>query len=220
MSFRFDDPNADVGPEWAEVEIKAEVLWGNLQVDPAAARVLGAVRLDEPRTAYTGSVELVWALDIPPATHGLLRLSAALLDRAGQRSNFLSGEIAIGEPQRACTFLDGDRNPVTSYRTGRQAFFQVEDPDNDTSSTLQDVLYNAASVQARATGDRETIPLMVETGSNTGVFEGPVGGLLLVSRSSQPGDGLLSVRDRDTIIAIYQDPNDPGDVCLALAKLR
>ncbi len=220
LSFRFEDRNADVGPEGAEVEIQAEVLSGNLAMDTTPARVLGAVRIDEHQTGQTGSVELIWTLEIPSRVQGLLRLSVALFDRAGQRSNFLSGEITIGEPGRACIFLDGDHNPVTSYRAGRQAFFRVVDPDNNTDSSIQDVLRNAAYVQAGATGDRETIPMMVETGPNTGVFEGPVSGLLLVSRSSQPGDGLLSVRDRDTIIAIYQDPSDPGDVCLALAKLR
>ncbi|MFQ6090340.1 MAG: hypothetical protein ACE5LD_02770 [Candidatus Bipolaricaulia bacterium] len=49
---------------------------------------------------------------------------------------------------------------------------------------------------------------------------GPVGGLLLVSRPSEPGDGLLFAVDRDTVIAIYQDPNDPSDVCIALAKIE
>jgi len=223
LSFRYEDPDGDVGPESAEVEIRADVLSGNLKVDKPLSRVLGIVQMDERQAGHTGLVELIWTLEIPPAAYGLLRLSVTLFDRAGQRSNSLSGELTVGAGGKlggACTFLDGDGNPVTAYRVGRQVFFRVSDPDNDTSRNLQDILYNAASVQAGATGDTETISMMVETGPNTGVFEGPVGGLPLVSQPSEPADGALFVVDQDTIIAIYQDPNDPGDVCIALAEIR
>jgi len=217
LSFGYEDPDGDVGPESAEVELGVEVLSGDLEVEKPPSPLVGKVRSGD-RRGYSGSVELEWLLRTPPGSSGVLRLSVALLDRASQRSNRLHAEIAVAS-RGGCTFLDGDRNPVEAYRIGRQVFFRVRDPDNDAPPGLVDTLADAVSIKAAVTGDVEVISL-VETGPATGLFEGPPGGLLLVARPAEPGDGLLAVRDHGAIIAIYRDPNDPGDVCLTLARIE
>ena len=66
----------------------------------------------------------------------------------------------------------------------------------------------------------EIIFWLLETGVNTGIFEGPPGGILLTSRFPVINNGELSVLDGDTVIAYYEDPNGPGDICMAMAKVN
>lgn len=227
FAFDYEDLDADVGPGSAQVEVQARVVAGRFTVDSSTARVSGAVLQDPNQWGRTGRITLSRTLNVPPGVSGTLGFELALVDGAGQRSNPLSGQVSVvsagggvGPDGGKCTIIDGNGTPVTSVRIGRQVFFRVVDPDNDFSSDTQDRLFRVAAFQGGASGDIEVIFWMIETGVNTGVFEGPPGGILLTSRFPVINNGELSVLDNDTVVATYQDPNSTSDVCIALAKVN
>lgn len=229
LAFDYEDLDADVGPKEAQVEVSTRVLAGNIRVDAAPMRVVGVVAQNSAHWGRQGIVTVARTLHVPAAAFGTLEMTLTLIDGAGQRSNTLAAVLEIDSATRGgggvgassgqCTLTDGNRHPITSIRVGRQVFLRVLDPDNNLSSQHQDRMRLAGSIQAGATGDVEDILWLLETGPDTGVFEGPVGGLLLTSQRSQPNDGVLSVYDGDTVIAFYRDPNGPGDICIAVAKV-
>lgn len=229
-SFDYEDLNADVESTSAQIEITMSVASGSFRIDTTPNMISGVVEQDETQWGRKGSVRISRLLSVPDDADGILTLRFVLVDASGQRSNTLTGEVrvmpsqnqggGIGPGGERCTILDGDRNPVTLVRIGRQVFFRVDDEDNNFSSDRQDRLFRVAALQASSTGDVEIINWMLETGVNTGVFEGPAGGVLLTSRRPIIDNGELSVLDNDTIIAYYEDPNSPGDSCLAIAKVN
>jgi len=229
-TFDYEDLNADVDSASAQIEVTINVATGNIPVDTTPNLVAGVVEQDETQWGRKGSVRISRLLSVPDDADGILTLRFVLVDEAGQRSNTLTSEVrvipkpsqggGVGPGGDRCTLLDGDRNPVTLVRVGRQVFFRVDDEDNNFSSDRQDRLFRVAALQASSTGDVEIINWMLETGVNTGVFDGPAGGILLTSRRTVIDNGELSVRDNDTIIAYYEDPNSPGDSCLAIAKIN
>jgi|GEM_PF-5109809 len=229
FTFDYEDLNADVGPDVAQVEIQSRAVSGNFNVNTAAVQASAVVRQDATRFGRKGRVTLTRTINVPASASGVLGFSLVLIDAAQQRSNALSAQVSVspssqgggvGPGGQRCTILDGNHQPVTSVRIGRQVFFRMVDPDNNFSSDTQDRLFRVASFQGGASGDVEVIFWMLETGTNTGVFEGPPGGLLLTSRFPVINNGELSVLDNDTVVATYEDPNGPGDVCIALAKVR
>ncbi len=226
FSFEYEDLNADVGPNSAQIEVQASGS-GNFDVDTAPARVSGAVMPDQSSWGRKGSVTMTRTLNVPQGVSGTVSFNVTLLDGANQRSNTLTGQVSVassgggvGPGGDKCTIIDGNGAPTTSVRIGRQVFFRVVDEDNNFSSDRQDRLFRVASFQGGASGDIEVIFWMLETGVNTGVFEGPPGGTLLTSRFPVINNGELSVLDNDTVVATYQDPNSVSDVCIAIAKVQ
>lgn len=229
LTFDYEDFNADVGPNVTQVEIQSSVISGNFDLNTALSQVSGTVMQDDAHWGRRGRVSFTQTFNVPASASGIVGVSITLLDGANQRSNTLSGQInviasetggGVGPGGHRCTIIDGNKNPVTTVKIGRQVFFRMIDPDNNFSSDRQDRLFRAAAFQGGSSGDVEVIVWMLETGVNTGVFEGPPGGLLLTSRFPISNNGELSVLDNDTVMAIYEDPNGPGDVCIAIAKVR
>jgi len=226
FTFAYEDLDADVGPHSTQVEIQASGS-GNFDIDTAPARVSGAVVRDQASWGREGNVTVTRTLNVPQGASGTVRFDVTLLDGANQRSNTLTGRVSlassgggVGPGGDKCTIIDGNGTPATSVRIGRQVFFRVVDPDNNFSSDTQDRLFRVASFQGGASGDLEVIFWMLETGVDTGVFEGPPGGILLASRFPVINNGELSVLDNDTVVATYQDPNSVSDVCIAMAKVQ
>ncbi len=228
-SFDYEDLNADVDSASAQIEVTLSVATGSFSLDPTPNLVSGVIEQDATQWGRKGSVRMSRLLSLPDDADGIVTLRIVLVDAAGQRSNTLTGEVrvipkpsqggGVGPGGERCTITDGNKNPVTLVRIGRQVFFRVDDQDNNFSTDRQDRLFRVAALQASSTGDVEIINWMLETGVNTGVFEGPAGGVLLTSRRTVIDNGELSVIDNDTIIAYYEDPNSPGDSCLAIAKV-
>jgi hypothetical protein len=230
VSFDYEDLNADVDSGTADIEVTVSVFSGSFSVDSTPQLAPGMVEQDQTHWGRKGRVKLTRLINLPQDADGVISVRFVLIDAAGQRSNALTGELrimpaetnqggGIGPGGERCTVLDGDRNPVTLVRIGRQVLFRVEDEDNNFSSDRQDRLFRVAALQASSSGDVEVINWMLETGTNTGVFEGPAAGILLTSRFPVINNGELSVLDNDTIIAHYEDPNSPGDMCIAIAKV-
>lgn len=229
FAFSYEDLNSDVGPNSAQVELQGNVVSGNFQMDTSIAQAVGAVMADDAAWGRKGRVTVVKTVNVPASASGVINFTVTLVDSAGQRSNSLSAQVTvlasqqgggIGPTGKQCTIIDGNGQPTTSVRIGRQVFFRVNDQDNNFSSDTQDRLFRTAYFQGGASGDVEIIFWLLETGSNTGIFEGPPGGILLTSRFPVVNNGELSVLDNDTVIAYYEDPNGPGDICMAMAKVN
>lgn len=228
FAFNYEDLDADVGPEEAVVEIQTRVLSGNITINSTPAQLTGLVQQDAAQWGRQGMVTLSRTFHVPASAIGTLEVSVTLLDGENQRSNVITEELPIksltdgggGVGGGQCAILNGNKEPTSSARIGRQVFFRVIDPDNNISTQNQDAIYLSASFRSGATGDYETIGWLLETGSNTGVFEGPPGGMTLTSTYPKPNDGVLSVIDHGTVVAFYKDPNSHGDICIALAKVR
>lgn len=230
MSFDYEDLNADVDSASAQIELQFSVVSGEFSIGSGPERLPGAVVQDDTQWGRKGKVTLSHMLSVPESSGGTVGVTLTLIDAAGQRSNALTAQInvlpsedgagGVGPGGDRCTIIDGNKKPVTLVKIGRQIFFRVVDHDNNFSSDRQDRLFRVAAFQASATGDIEIINWMVETGVNTGVFEGPPGGILLTSRFPVINNGTLSVLDNDTILASYEDPNGVGDACVAIAKVQ
>ncbi len=228
FAFNYEDLNADVGPDNASVEVQARVLSGNLSIDNNSTLLEGKVYPDEGAMGQRGSITVSRTFHVPAFAIGTFEVSFALIDTAGQRSNVLTevleiksltdGGSGIGNGQ--CAILDGSKTPTTSIRVGRQAFFRVIDPDNNISIQNQDAIYLSAAFESAATGDRENILWLLETGPNTGVFEGPPEGMTLVSAAPVRNNGVLSVADQSTLTVFYKDPNSLSDICIAQARVQ
>jgi len=95
-------------------------------------------------------------------------------------------------------FLDGYGNEVTSYAAGARVYLRVEDHNRNDPAVLDTV---TATVQSPGSGDAEGVSL-VETGRNTGIFEGsiPTG-----TSPSGSGNGVLTVQPGQTILAQHVD---------------
>jgi len=215
----------------AQIELQFSVISGDFSIGSGPERLPGAVIQDDTQWGRKGRVTASHILNLPESSGGTVGVTLTLIDAASQRSNALTAQInvlpsesdaggGVGPGGDRCTVIDGNKKPVTLVKIGRQIFFRVVDEDNNFSSDRQDRLFRVAAFQASATGDIEIINWMVETGVNTGVFEGPPGGILLTSRFPVINNGTLSVLDNDTILATYEDPNGVGDACVAIAKVR
>ena len=228
FAFSYEDLNSDVGPNSAQVEIQGNVISGDLQIDTSATQASGTVTADQAQWGRKGRISVISSINVPQSSGAVVNFSLTLIDGAGQRSNVLNGQVTvmaseqgggIGPTGKQCTIIDGNGQPTASVRIGRQIFFRVHDQDNNFSSDTQDRLFRTAYFQGGASGDVEIIFWLLETGVNTGIFEGPPGGILLTSRFPVINNGELSVLDGDTVIAYYEDPNGPGDICMAMAKV-
>jgi hypothetical protein len=230
FSFDFEDLNADVGPDTAQVIVETRVVSGNIRVNETVIQLDADVQEDPVTWGQEGTVSFSRTFNVPSAAVGAVEVSVRLIDNLGNESNTLSQQIPItginsggggvGVSGQQCTITDGSHNTTTVVRVGRQIFFRVVAPNYNHSSQNQDIISFAAVIESGGRGDYEPIQFMFETGANTGVFEGPAAGLSLVSYPSAPGDGVLSVYDRDTVIAFYDAPNGFGDICIALAKVN
>ncbi len=90
-----------------------------------------------------------------------------------------------------------------------RVFVRVEDSNQNLSSSSRDIV--EAVIDAPASGDSELVVLL-EIGTNTGVFAGPAGGVRLSRfRSVVPDDGELIVEPGDIIFARYSDSMYAGD---------
>ena len=98
-------------------------------------------------------------------------------------------------------FLDGYGSEVTSYPEGARVYLRVEDHNFNDPSRLDTV---TATVQASPSGDADTVTL-VETGRDTGIFEGSIP---TRTSSSGSGDGILTVQAGQTILAQHVDANN------------
>lgn len=229
LAFSYEDLNSDVGPNSAQVEIQGSVISGDLQIDTSVTQASGTVTADQAQWGRKGRVSVIRSLTVPQSSGGaVINFSLTLIDGAGQRSNTLSAQVTvlasqqgggIGPTGKQCTIIDGNGQPTTFVRIGRQVFLRVHDQDNNFSSDTQDRLFRTAYFQGGASGDVEIIFWLLETGASTGIFEGPPGGILLTSNFPVVNNGELSVLDGDTVIAYYEDPNSPGDICMAMAKV-
>ncbi|HSG40737.1 MAG TPA: hypothetical protein VLE27_13935, partial [Thermoanaerobaculia bacterium] len=98
-------------------------------------------------------------------------------------------------------FLDAEGNEAASYVGGQTIHLRVEDHNFDYAFGTDTV---TATVQSLSTQDAETVTL-IETGRNTGVFEGAL--------ESQPGgppalsNGRLEVNAGESIQAMHTDAN-------------
>jgi hypothetical protein len=113
------------------------------------------------------------------------------------------------------SFVSDIGEPVDRYKKGQDAFVKVTDPDQNEDFDLVEQI--EVRVFDRNTGDYEDV-LLEETGPNTGVFM-LTEGLPLELAPVEQNNGKLQVQDRDTIFAIYTDPNNPSDFSLARASV-
>src|SRR5262249_50691243 len=99
------------------------------------------------------------------------------------------------------SFRDGYGNEVTSYPQGARVYLRVEDHNFNDPSRFDTV---TATVQSPGSGDAEAITL-VETGRDTGIFEGSIATRMSASGS---GDGVLTMQAGQTILAQHLDANN------------
>src|SRR5947209_5896839 len=99
------------------------------------------------------------------------------------------------------SFRDGYGNEVTSYAAGARVYLQVEDHNADNPGFFDTV---SAAVQSPGSGDSEGITL-VETGRNTGIFEGSIP---TATRAGGSGDGVLTAQNGQTILGRHVDTNN------------
>jgi len=228
FAFSYEDLNADIGPDTALIEVQTRALSGNLKIDSVPIQLEGMVRPEADQLGQRGVVSVTRTFHVPAFAIGSMEVSFVLIDAANQRSNTLTEVLDIksltdgggGIGNGKCAIVDGSKEPTFSVRIGRPVFLRVIEPDNNLSPQNQDAIYLSASFEAAATGDRETIMWLLETGPNTGVFEGPPEGITLSSASPIPNNGVLSVADQGTITAFYKDPNSLSDVCIAMARVQ
>ena len=154
---------------------------------------------------------------------------------------FTLAAIVISPPAFASKgevlFTDVNGQPVKSWRTGETLFITVIDPDENRDSdeveliqgTFTDALgkvHPLVEVVDPNTGDRETSAggfVLQETGVNTGEFRNFPGlpiSPLVQGQVATPNNGILEVKDYDTIYAYYTDPSDLGDIDADLAKIE
>lgn len=91
--------------------------------------------------------------------------------------------------------------PQKRYACADQAFIMVRDCGADESSTtIETLLVNIVS-DTEPTGEDV---ILTETGENTGEFTA----FIQLAEKSAAGDGILTVKNADTIVATYHDPDD------------
>jgi hypothetical protein len=232
ITFQYKDWNGDVGPASADVELRLDKISGNFNITQPVHRLSSTIHQKSGTYGREGTVTMTKNMSASAGAQGVVSITVALFDQAGHKSQLLPvGQITIGgspQPVGNCQFVDGNGNPRSSFRIGQQVFFRVVDPDENISSDTQDQINNPGYpfgiyINSQGRLDVEVIPVLTETGINTGTFIGPPGGFLLVQPipgGSFWGDGQLEAFDGDTLMAQYVDPNNPGDVCIAVAKIQ
>lgn len=133
-------------------------------------------------------------------------------------------------------FTDVNGQPVKGWRTGEMLFITVIDPDENRDSdeveliqgTFTDELGNIIPLVELVdpnTGDVESSSggfILQETGINTGTFRTFPGIYIAPLKDgavATPNNGIIEVKDNDTIYVFYTDPSDPGDIDADLAKI-
>jgi hypothetical protein len=133
-------------------------------------------------------------------------------------------------------FTDVNGQPIKGWRTGEMLFITVIDPDENRDSdeveliqgTFTDELGNVLPLVELVdpnTGDVESSNggfILQETGVNTGIFRTFPGiyiAALKDGAAATPNNGIIEVKDNDTIYVYYTDPSDPSDIDADLAKI-
>ncbi|MDH7505231.1 MAG: hypothetical protein QHH25_03760 [Candidatus Acetothermia bacterium] len=141
-------------------------------------------------------------------------------------------------------FTDVNGQPIKGWRTGEMLFITIIDPDENRDSdeveliqgTFTDELCAATGTDEHCkvplvevvdpnTGDVETTDggfVMQEIGVNSGTFRNFPGLYIAPLKDNAvatPNNGILEVKDNDTIYVFYTDPSDPSDIDADLAKI-
>ena len=133
-------------------------------------------------------------------------------------------------------FTDVNGQPIKGWRTGEMLFITVIDPDENRDSdeveliqgTFTDQLGNIVPLVQLIdpnTGDEESTNggfVMQEIGVNSGTFRNFPGLYIAPLKDgavATPNNGILEVKDNDTIYVFYTDPSDPSDIDADLAKI-
>ncbi|HOY69033.1 MAG TPA: hypothetical protein PLP29_19310, partial [Candidatus Ozemobacteraceae bacterium] len=115
----------------------------------------------------------------------------------------------ISSNRSVIEFITADGRPVTTFDLDVPIGIRVTDlSENHEPRRVESIQVTLIN---RDTGDSEPVRL-IETGSNTGVFEGT----LQQTRSmpATPGDGFLSTSEDNTLAVSYADPEFPGEPSL------
>ncbi len=120
----------------------------------------------------------------------------------------LSAYADLQKPEAASTtaLVDATGAEVSFYEIGDTVFVRVSDDDENDAPDAADVITVTLST---SNGDRETLTL-VETGDDTGVFEGAIGSTLATTGVALY-DGILQVTSGNILTVSYTDATDSGD---------
>ncbi|MGQ9601573.1 MAG: NEW3 domain-containing protein [Candidatus Bipolaricaulia bacterium] len=133
-------------------------------------------------------------------------------------------------------FTDVNGQPIKGWRTGEMLFITVIDPDENRDSDEVELIQGTFT-----DGLGNTIPLIELVDPNTGDVESSNGGFILQETGvdtgtfrtfpgiyisalkdgavATPNNGIIEVKDNDTIYVYYTDPSDPSDIDADLAKI-
>ncbi|MBI3660450.1 T9SS type A sorting domain-containing protein [Candidatus Acetothermia bacterium] len=152
----------------------------------------------------------------------------------------IAGVVAVAPAALASKgsiqFTDVNGTPKIFWRVGDTAFITVIDQDENRNSGEAELLGGTVLMDGPAKGspvvevwvgsldrvlDHETLTLQ-ETGNNTGVFRSQTGLKIAPAGGGQftPNNGTLEVMNGYTVLARYQDPTDPTDISIDLAKIE
>ena len=152
----------------------------------------------------------------------------------------IAGVVAVAPAALASKgsiqFTDVNGTPKAFWRVGDTAFITVIDQDENRNNGEAELLGGTVLMDGPAKGspvvevwvgsldrvlDHETLTLQ-ETGSNTGVFRSQTGLKIAPAGGGQftPNNGTLEVMNGYTVLARYQDPTDPTDISIDLAKIE
>ncbi|RLB78356.1 MAG: hypothetical protein DRH06_01845, partial [Deltaproteobacteria bacterium] len=102
-------------------------------------------------------------------------------------------------------------NPTAVFHVGEPLFLRTTDGDQNLDPTLAETI--VVTVTSAETGDREVL-LLIETGSDSGIFSGYLGTTAAPAGSD---NGLLSLIANGTLTASYYDSDDGSDSTTAAA---
>ena len=171
-----------------------------------------------PQTEASNAVELTVAVTRSAASIELTRVLATggvYQENVGPSACFEGGSfVNLPNP----TLLGGTLidpavlqqvSPATSYNQGETVFVRLDDADQNVD--FQAIDYAIVTIENPTTGDSEQLRLS-ETGLNTGIFAGYIAS---AGAAAAPGDCILQVAAKSTVVVRYQDPLDNADSAAA-----